>query len=161
MYMSRNELNTLLKTTYFKKFVQSNVSQFALYRGHYNANVLTLKYSLLVPEFSEQAMISSIIKEVKNFFPPTQKDVRALIEYDVILWNPLEHTEPSFYFWKANSNRNPVPNSESIVKLTYDSIFMFIRNAARINPADLDIYFLNSNVSVDRITSILFTFISV
>jgi hypothetical protein len=160
--MNKSELSHLLKKEYFQRFLHKNVSQFALYRGHFNATVLTLKYSILVPEFTENNMIDSILKEVFNFFPPQQKSVRALIEYDVVLKAfPLDQIEDSYYFWKANSNRNSVPNSETMLQLTHDAIFMYIRNAAQINPTDLDLYYVNSNVSVDRITSIIFTFISV
>jgi hypothetical protein len=162
MYLTRSELVDLLKLPYFNTFFTKNVHNYALYRGHFNATVLTLKYSVLVPEFNETSMINSIIKEVLDFFPPNIKSVRALIDYDVVLKsNPMDQVNESFYLWKANSNRNQVPNQETIVSLDENSIFLFVRHAARVNPSELDIYYINSNVSVDRIVSILFTFISI
>jgi hypothetical protein len=162
MYLTFLELNTLLKKPYFNTFLSKNISQYALYRGRFNAQVLTLRYSILVSEFTEQRMITSVINEVMSHFPPAIKNVRGLIEYDVILHaNPLDQVNGSFYFWRANSNRNQVPNQETIVSLNHDNLFSFVRQAAQILPTDLDIYFVNSNVSVYKITSIIFSFISV
>jgi hypothetical protein len=162
MYISRAELAALLKKPYFNSFLSRDVSNFALYRGHFNAKVLTLKYSVLAPDYTENAMITSVITEVMNYFPPRQKTIRGLIEYDVVLKaNPTEEINESYYFWKANSNTHQGLQSETTLNFTYDSIFHFIRNAAKVNPNDLDLFFVNSNVSVDRITTIVFTFISV
>lgn len=163
MYISRSELNQLLKKPYFQTFFNKSIAKFALYRGHFNAHVLTLRYSVLSPEYNENFMITNVIQEVLNHFPPTQKSVRGLIEYDIILRaKPMEDEEQeSFYFWRANSNRSNVPNNETVLTLDHDSLFLFIRNAARINPAELDVYFANSNVAVFQIVSIIFTFITV
>ncbi len=157
MYLSKSELDSLLKKDYFTTFLHTNVTKYALYRGHYNANVLTLRYSVLSPSFTENDMIQSCITETMKFFSPKQKSVRGLIEYDFV----LKADQQSYYFWRANSNRTPLPNSETILSLTYDDIFLFIQNVAYPNPSDFDIFFANSNVSVDMITSVIFTFISV
>lgn len=159
MYLDRQELNNLLTKNYFKNFLSKNVSHYALYRKHFNVSVLTLRYSLLAPEFTENKMHNSIINEVFSFFPPSTKTVRGLIEYDVILKsNILDQENPSYYFWRANSNVNPVPNRETLINFTHDAIFLFIQSAAHIMPTDLDIFYANSNVSVETITSIIFTF---
>jgi hypothetical protein len=160
MYLSRSELTVILRQQ--KKFLTKNVHNFALYRGHFNAQVLTLKYCILSTEFTESLMITSVIKEVMDHFPPRQKSIRGLIEYDVVLQsNPMEQVHESFYLWKANSNRNSVPNNETTIPFTHDSIFLFVRNAANINPSELDVFYTNSNVSVQCITNIVFTFIAV
>lgn len=162
MYLSRSELNALLKKSYFSTLLSKSVHQYALYRGHFNARVLTLRYSTLAPEFNETRMINSVLSEVLAFFPPSVKTVRGLIEYDVILQaQPLDPVNPSYYFYRANSNVNPGPNPETLVALNHDALFLFIHQAAQILPTDLDLYFSNSNVSVERITSIVFSFISV
>lgn len=161
MYLNQLELNALLRKPYFNTFLSKSVHHYALYRGFYNANVLTLRYSVLVNEFNENRMITSVINEVMEHFPPSVKNVRALIEYDVVLRsNPLDLVNASYYFWRANSNVNQVPNQETVLSLNHDSLFLFIRPAARILPTDLDLFFANSNVSVDKIISIIFSFIS-
>ena len=85
MYLSKNELDSLLKQKYFSTFLHTNVTKYALYRGHYNANVLTLRYSVLSPSFTENDMIQSCINEAMKFFPAKQKLIRGLIEYDFVL----------------------------------------------------------------------------
>lgn len=163
MYLSRLELDQLLKNPYFQNVKNRSVSKFTLYRGHFNASVLTLRYSIISPQFNEQQMITNCIQEVMDEFSPKHKSVRGLIEYDLILKaNPVDEiNEDSYYFWRANSNRSAVANSETTLSLNHDSIFLFIHQAAHINPSELNIYYVNSNVTVDRITSIIFTFISV
>lgn len=149
MYLTRYELQSLLKKPYFNTFLSKNVSQYSLYRGKYNASVLTLRYSVLVPEFTENDMVNSVINEVMEHFPPSIKAVKGLIEYDVILVaNPMDQVNPSYYFWRANSNTSENSNQETTISLNHDSIFLFIHQAARILPSDLDLFFVNSNVSV-------------
>lgn len=160
-YLTYAELVTLLRKPYFQTFPSINVSQYALYRGHFNVEVLTMRFSLLKSVFDEKRMINSVINEVLAHFPPTVKSVRGLIQYDVILESkPMDQVDKSFYFWRANSNRHHDVNEETIVPLDQDNLFLFIRQAAHISPTDLDLFFVNSNVSVYQITSIIFTFIS-
>ena len=142
--------------------MSKNVTQYALYRSHFNVSVLTLRYGVLIEEFTENRMINSVINEVMAHFPPSVKNVRALIQYDVILRaNPVDQVNDSFYFWRANSNSSQTPHQETILTLNHDSIFLFIRSAAHVLISDLDLFFVNSNVSIEKITSIIFTFISV
>lgn len=161
MYLDALEVGTLLKKPYFSTFLHKSLYQYALYRGHFNAQVLTLRYSVLAPTFTKDRMITSVINEVLGHFPSSIKAVRSLIEYDVLLRNALDQMHGSYYFWRANSNINQVPNQETMVSLDHDSIFLFIRSAADVLPTDLDIFFANSNVVVHQITSIIFSFISV
>jgi hypothetical protein len=88
----------------------------------------------------------------------SQRTVLGLIEYDLLL---KDQNSDSFYIWRANSNisRN-IPNSEQTIQLNYDELYMFIQHAARVNPSDLDIFFNSSNVVVDRVLAVVFTFIS-
>jgi len=156
-YLTRLELIQLLKNRWFTETMSSHVHQYACYRGRINATVLTLRYNIHLPNFDEDSMIESVIRETMNQFS-SQRQILGLIEYDLLLMNP----EPeSYYIWKANSNvaRN-LPNSEETIALNYDDLFLFIRNESRINPSDLDVYFSSSNVVINKIIAVVFTFIS-
>ena len=157
MYLTLLELNALLRKPYFTEFSHKSSSQYALYRGHFNATVLTLRYSVLSPAYDFENMLTHTIRETIKFFSPHHKSVRGLIEYDLIL---KANEEESYYFWRANSNRAPaVPNSEATLAMTHNDIFLFIRHVNRLNPDDLNIFYTNSNVVVDRVVSVIFTFI--
>ena len=102
-------------------------------------------------------MIESVIQTTMNHFS-SQQTVLGLIEYDLLLMQP---NPESFYIWRANSNisRN-IPNDEQTLLLNHENLFLFIREAARVIPTDLEVHFRTSNVVINRVIAIVFTFIS-
>ena len=155
-YLSALQINQLLRNDWFTIPMSSHVHNYAMYRGRVHATVLTLRFNI-TRNFNEEFMIESVIQTTINQFS-SQRTVLGLIEYDLLL---KDRNSDSFYIWRANSNvaRN-IPNSEQSIQLNYDELYIFIRNAARVNPSDLNIYFNSSNVVVDRVLAIVFTFIS-
>lgn len=156
-YLSREELNQLLENPWFTQFYSSNVHHYAYYRGKLNATVLTLRYNLGSNQFTEDAMIESVLSTTLQQFS-NKRQVIGLIEFDLLLVQPDSN---SFYIWRANSNviRN-LPTVEQTITLSYDALYLFIRNAAHTNPTDLNVYFSSSSVVISQIIAIVFTFIS-
>jgi hypothetical protein len=155
-YLSRPELEQLLRNDWFTNPMSMHVHNYHNYRGRTNANVLTLRFNMNV-NFNEDNMIESVIQTTINHFS-SQQTVLGLIEYDLLLMQP---DPESFYIWRANSNisRN-IPNAEQTLRLNYDNLFLFARNAARVIPTDLEAHFRTSNVIINRVIAIVFTFIS-
>ncbi len=155
-YLSRTELESLLRNEWFTNPMSVHVHHYSNYRGRTNANVLTIRFNMNI-NFNETNMIESVIQTTMNHFSSRQT-VLGLIEYDLLLMQP---NPESFYIWRANSNisRN-IPNAEQTLPLTYDNLFLFIRKAARVLPTDLEVHFRTSNVVINRIIAIVFTFIS-
>ncbi len=155
-YLSALQVNQLLRNGWFTIPMSRHVHNYAMYRGRVHATVLTLRFNI-TRNFDEEFMIESVIQTTMDQFS-TRRTVLGLIEYDLLL---KEQNTDSFYIWRANSNisRN-IPNSEQTIQLNYDELYMFIQHAARVNPSDLDIHFNSSNVVVDRVLAIVFTFIA-
>jgi len=155
-YLSRTELEQLLRNDWFTNPMSMHVHNYTSYRGRTNANVLTLRFNMNL-NFNEDNMIESVIQTTMNHFS-SQQTVLGLIEYDLLLMQP---NPESFYIWRANSNisRN-IPNDEQTLLLNHENLFLFIREAARVIPTDLEVHFRTSNVVINRVIAIVFTFIS-
>lgn len=156
-YLNREELHQLLQNPWFTQFYSVHINTYAYYRGKTNATVLTLRYNVNSRQFSQEAMIESVIRTTLQTFSSGQR-VIGLIEYDLVLMQP---DQSSFYLWRANSNvsRN-LPNAEQNITLTYDNIYLFIQNAANVNPSDLNTFFISSNIIIRDIVAVIITFIS-
>lgn len=87
-----------------------------------------------------------------------EQEIVGLVEYDIVLRKP---NRDSFYIWRANSNvARRLPNAEQNLAVDFDELFLYIRNALLINPVDLNVYFRTSNVNIEKIIAIVFTFCS-
>ena len=156
-YLTLQELNQLLQHERFTQFESFHVHRYALYRGRMNATVLTCRYNIESPQFTQDRMIESVIQRTMQQFANEQRIV-GLIEYDIVLRKP---NRDSFYIWRANSNvARHLPNAEQNLAVDFDELFLYIRNALLIHPVDLNVYFSTSNVNIEKIIAIVFTFCS-
>ncbi len=158
VYLTQEALLSLLQNQWFTQFYSKHINFYKYYRGRHHAKVLTLRYNINSSQFSEEAMIESVIRITMDQFP-NERQIIGLIEYDLVLMQPNNN---SFYIWRANSNvhRN-VSNNETVIALTYDDLYLFIRNANNVSPADISVHFRTSNVIVQNIISIIYTFICI
>ena len=156
-YLGRQELNQLLQNEWFTQFESFHVHNYALYRGRVNATVLTLRYNIESPQFDQETMIENVIRRTMQQFSNEPRIV-GLIEYDLLLRQP---DMESFYIWRANSNvARHLPNAEQTIVVGFDELYLYIRNALQMNPVDLNVYFRSSNVTIEKIIAVVFTFCS-
>jgi len=158
MYLDRHQLNLVLQTPFFTQPVTENVVDYVLYRGHLNAKVHTLRFNL-IDGFDENRLIQHVLAYLMRHYK-LQTKLLGSINYDLLLSEP---NTGSSYIWRANSNSSfaGTGGSELYFELTYNNVYRFVRDAARIHVSDLDIYFRSSNVVVERILAIVISFVKI
>jgi hypothetical protein len=93
-------------------------------------------------------------------FPNGQR-LLGSISYDLLLVDPKSNPK-SYYIWKANSNQTVLnTNGEILISLSHDNVFRFIQNSFRVDIPSLSINFRNSNVVVERLLTVVFSFATV
>lgn len=159
MYLTEAQLAVLLNTPFFNLPVTENEITYAFYRGHVNATVHTLRFNW-TNQFNETFMIQHIIRYLMARFP-LNTTLLGSINYDVLLVNP--DSEPtSYYVWRANSNaRHFDENNENLIMLTYNNLYRFIAQATSVHTTTLDLMFSSSNVRIQKILSIVFSFVEI
>ena len=159
VYYSESEIIALLKLPFFSNPITENIISYELYRNHNNVTVYTIRYNML-STFSEENMIQDVIQKVLKQFS-TKKQIVGMTDYDLLL--VADNSDPkSLYVWRANSNqRQNLNTNETVLELTYDSLFLYVRNAAKIHVPSLNVNYVTSKVTVDRILAIVFTFVNV
>ena len=159
MYLTRVELNTILKKPYYSNPVTDSLVKYAVYRGRVNADVYTLRCNI-TSDFNEDHMINLVITHVMSRFPIGQR-LLGSISYDLLLVDPKSNPK-SYYIWKANSNQTMLnTNGEILISLSHDNVFRFIQNSFRVDIPSLSINFRNSNVVVERLLTVVFSFATV
>ena len=87
------------------------------------------------------------------------------VNFDVLLASRLQQQADvrQFYIFRANSNncRVNVAENEFMLPLTYQQIFRLVTHAQNTQINDLEIYFTNSDVVVDQILTIVFSFFKI
>lgn len=157
MYLTEAQLSLLLNDAYFTLPATDSAVTYAVYRGHVNATVHTIRFNITTT-FSEEFMIEHTISYLMSQIPFNTK-VLGAINYDLLLKDP-NSTLPSYYIWRANSNaRSFDAQNELLFTLTYDNIYRFIFNAHQIHIPDLNINFRSSNVVVNKPLAIVFSFV--
>ena len=87
-----------------------------------------------------------------------QSTILASVQYDLVLCN-INAIPKTFYIFRSNTNRTTLNVDHQVnMSITIDNINRFCENVTNVNIADLDSNFITSDVTVDRILSIVFTF---
>jgi hypothetical protein len=104
-------------------------------------------------------MIDDMMSKVMKAFP-NSKAVFGNVQYDLLLMNPKEDDDPSYYVWRANSNQRMGLSEETFLKKEYHQLFIFGQKATEANISELNVQFESSAVVIVDILSIVFTFTS-
>ena len=159
MYLTEEEINSIISTPFFTAPVTESVMNYAFYRGRMNATVYTLRFNL-TPTYSENYLIKFVLDHLLKHFPLNNR-VLGSIHYDLLLCN--SNIDPkSYYLWRANSNQAHFDTEEeTMFTLTYDTVYRFIRKALQVHVPSLNIYFSSSNVVIERALAVVFSFVKI
>jgi hypothetical protein len=164
MYLSEHELNAILQTPYYSQPYSTSLMNYVLYRGRYNANVLTVRFNVQNELFNESFLQSVLLAQAEEYYA-NDTNLRVSVFYDLVLENnPInEHKERSYYIWRANSNRRTFndESDEIFMSLNVPNLIQWVRQAVHVHLPDLNIYFESSNVTINRLLAIVFTFVKV
>ena len=160
MWISAEQLKSVLKHHWFvTPYTESNL-KYTLYNNRSNVNVYTLRLNLKSPNYNHENMIDEMIHQVMTKFPEAKLLVGS-IDYDMLLVNNKEEP-PSYYLWRSNSNqRSSSLKEETIFKKDYHQLYFFGKKATEVNLSELNVQFESSNVVIEDILTIVFTFSSV
>lgn len=156
MYLSQSQLNQILKSPFFSNQVTEDVTKYVAYRGKLNCTVYTIRFNMSA-QFDENYMKDYLIRNVVTKYKLGSR-LLASIQYDFLLVDPNSNPS-SYYIWKANSNLLTFNNdNENMLTLTYDNLFRFIQDAAYVDIPSLAINFRTSNVTIERVLAVVFSF---
>ena len=160
-YLSRTELEHILKNDYFSTFLTVSEDTYAFYRGRLNAFALTIRFNIHSENFSEQSMINALFNLAGRKFKPN-KTISAVIAYDIVLVNNENPAAPSYYIWRANSNQRVTIGQDEIqFNMSNDNLLFLARKALQFNVNDLEINFTSSKCQIYSVHSIVFTLVNV
>lgn len=156
--LTLDQVNRILSTSHYASSFTETWTQYRLYRGRLNTSVLTLRFNLTLDPtvmFMTHVMENHLLTRF-----PRGSQVLVSINYDLLLRQ--SDGPPSYYLWRANSNRHRFNKSEEFVlTLTTYHINAFIQRLIRgPNMNDLNINFINSKVVVDRVLFVVCSFMS-
>jgi len=155
--LTERELNSILNEPFFSQPSTVNRTNYTYYRGRARVSVLTLRFNL-IPSFDKRAMIRHLIDVLEKHFA-LQTRLLASVRYDFVL-RSSQHNPPTFYVWRANTNQAEFDeNDEVLMNFTHANIIRFCQNAADVHMPDLNIYFSDSNVVIDRCIAVVFSFV--
>lgn len=157
MFLNESEVNVILQQPLFSSPVTESDKDFIFYRGKRQAHLLTIRFNI-IPTFSETFMTAYLQDKLTS--PPfqLQKQMLASVHYDVLLCN--KNVVPfTYYIWVSNTNRASLTMDRQVnMTITYANIARFTENVTNVNVADLQVNFISSDVTVDRVLAIVFTF---
>jgi hypothetical protein len=164
MYLSEHELNAILQTPYYSQPYSTSFVNYTFYRGRYNANVLTVRFNVQNDMFNETFIQGILLTQTEDHYG-LDTNLRVSVFYDLVLENnPVnENEERSFYIWRANSNRRAFndESDEIFMSLNVPNLTQWVRQAVQVHLPDLNVHFANSNVFINRLLAIVFTFVKV
>ena len=159
-YMSLSELNAVLRDPFFSVPMTVSRVPYQFYRGRKKCNVLTVRFNL-IPSFNRHSMereLLTLLDEHINTYP--NRPVLASVRYDLVLRSSGTDPAASFYIWRANTNQADFDDNDELVFVpNYANLFQFCNNAVNINIPDLNIYFVQSSVVIDKCIAIVFSFV--
>jgi len=81
------------------------------------------------------------------------------VSYDILLESTSNHSPPSYYIWRANSNQNTFDAPrETVLKLNPANIVRLASEAYPPLLAELNLFFQTSKVGINRILTVVFSF---
>lgn len=157
LYLRHDEVQLILQNPLYTRPVTQNSSNYHLYRGRLKAEVFTIRFNL-ISDFNERFMLQTCLNLLMNRYEE-ETPLNCSIHYDVLLATP---DRQSFYIWRANTNRVHFDeNDEILLNLNSPELVRFCQQALNFNISDLKLFFSNSNMSIDKIIAIVFTFVHV
>jgi hypothetical protein len=164
MYLSEHELNAILKTPYYSQPFSTSFLNYTFYRGRYNANVLTVRFNVENALFNESFLQSILHAQIEDVYA-MNTNLRVSVFYDLVLENNRlnEHEERSYYIWRANSNRRSFDDEsdEKFMLFNAPNLIQWVRQALQVHLPDLNVNFEHSNVTINRLLAVVFTFVNV
>jgi len=158
MYLTESEVNVLLQEPLFSLPVTEFKQNYQLYQGHRKVTPRTIRFNL-VPNF-EPSSYSGLFAGKINIILPVGSELSISVQYDFLLCN-YNATPKTFYIWRANTNQTTLEKDDDIdvkITLNYYNIKQICTNATSIDFDQLNINFVTSDVTIDRVLAIVFTF---
>jgi hypothetical protein len=147
MRLTQAEANVVLQFPFFTAPTTESLVDYEFYRGHLNTSVFNVRFNTL-PSLSQSFIDNFLIEKLFAMYA-LNSTVLASVSHDLLLKQP---TTNSYYIWKANTNQRSFDEgSEIVLTLNANNIHRFASTITNFNPADLNIYFNNSNVIVEKI----------
>jgi hypothetical protein len=164
MYLSEHELNAILQTPYYSQPYSTSFVNYTFYRGRYNANVLTVRFNVQNDMFNETFIQGILLTQTEDHYG-LDTNLRVSVFYDLVLENnPVnENEERSFYIWRANSNRRAFNDESDEIFMSFNvpNLIQWVRQALQVHLPDLNVNFEHSNVTINRLLAVVFTFVNV
>jgi len=157
MFLNESEVNIILKQPAFSKPVTESDINYIFYRGRRTVKLLTVRFNM-IPSFTEHFMTRFLQDRLTA--PPfqLQSQLSVSIHYDLLLCNH-NVSPPTYYIWVSNTNRTTLDVDKQIqLTITYDNISRLTENVTRVNISDLEVNFISSDITVERVLAIVFTF---
>ena len=157
MFLNESEVKLILQQPLFSSPVTESDKSFIFYRGKRRAHLYTVRFNM-IPSFSETFM--SAFLQDKLTSPPfqLQSRLRASVHYDLLLCNRTA-VPVTYYIWVSNTNCTSLTTDHQVdMMITYANIARFTEQVTNVNLADLDTNFISSDVTVDRVLAVVFTF---
>jgi len=163
MWVPAEELGPILKHWWWSSpFTESNV-HYGWYDNRTDVDVYTLRFNLMIPDFSEQLMLDVMIQKVMNRFSNAET-IFAGIDYDRLLMsqNVDTHEPVSYYLYRANSNQRASSKIiERTLSLDQHQLYLFGKKALEVDLSELsDEFIQKSGAVVHSILAVVFTFSS-
>jgi hypothetical protein len=158
MFLTETELNQILQQPTFSLPVRESKVDYTFYHGKSKTQLHTVHFNI-TSQFNASFMVAYIQDTLTSSPYQLQSTILASVQYDLILSN-VKANPKTFYIWRSNSNRTTLNvDQQENLTINYANINRFCENATHVNLADLNANFINSDVIVDRVLSIVFTFI--
>ena len=157
MFLTESEVNHVLRQPTFSLPVTESTVDYTFYRGSKQVSLLTVRFNM-TSDFSASFMTSYLQAKLTTAPYQLQSHILASVHYDLLLCNG-NATPKTFYIWRSNTNRTTLNVDHQVnMTKTYANINRFCENVTNVNLSDLQVNFVSSDVTVDCILVIVFTF---
>jgi len=157
-YLTQSEMLAVIASPRFAVPMTVNYTQYTFYRGRRSATVITMRFNVLSDQFTSSFVTRQVMAHLDRYFSLSTL-LTCCTDYDLVLVNNSEPV-PSYYIWTANSNRTFFSEThESVMSFTHQNVHRYCREAMQVHLPGLEINFVNSNCSIDRLLSITLSFI--
>ena len=159
MFLDKNQLENVLKNSFFSQPFTESAVQYELYRGHLSTSVHTLRFNFTA-NFNEYFIVQTLIKYLFTHYIPNTQLIGSM-SYDLLLKDPNSNPT-SYYIWRANSNAvHFSADNEFTLYLTHNNIYRLVQNCSIIHVPSLEIFFRSSNVVIERPLAVVFSFFKI
>ncbi len=160
MFLTESEVNVLLQNPLFTSPVTESEQDYILYRGSRKVTPLTIRFNL-VPTF-ERSFMQAYLQEKLNSYYRLGSLISMSVQYDFVLCNH-NAIPKTFYIWRANTNQTTLDKDgdddiDVKISLTNNNVSQICNNAMSFDFDQLNLNFVTSDVTVDRVVAIVFTF---